>query len=144
MRKTARTMLAIAIGAVSFGVPAKAFDMDCKVILCLAGGFPQGCGDAHSHMLKRLRKGKGPFGVCSGGGAENDEYPVPVRMFTRKILPICLSWQTDRDSRYCTASTAGREEGVIGIAIPQNDRLPAYENEYVWWSRHWDPSDNEK
>jgi len=144
MLKTARTMLAIAIGAASFSAPANAFDIDCKVILCLAGGFPQGCGDAHSYMLKRLRKGKGPFGTCRGGSAERDEYRVPVRMFTRKILPVCLAWQTDRDGRYCTASTPGRREGVIGIVLPQNDPLPAYENEYIWWSRYWDPSNDEK
>jgi len=27
-------------------IQARAFDMDCKVILCIAGGFPASCGDA--------------------------------------------------------------------------------------------------
>ncbi|WP_051644966.1 hypothetical protein [Labrenzia sp. DG1229] len=52
---------------------AQDYDMDCKVILCLAGGFPQTCGDAKSYMFKRLKKGKSPFGICSyedGGSYE--------------------------------------------------------------------------
>ena len=53
----------------SAAVPANGYDMDCKVILCLAGGFPQGCADARTYMLNRLRSfpPQPPFGYCSGG-----------------------------------------------------------------------------
>ena len=55
--------------AAGTSVPAYGYDMDCKVILCLAGGFPEGCSDARAYMLSRLRDfpPKPPFGHCSGG-----------------------------------------------------------------------------
>lgn len=46
---------------------AHAYDMDCKVILCIAGGFPSGCADAYSYMIKRITrfpKPLPPFGFC--------------------------------------------------------------------------------
>ena len=49
--------------------PAKAqdYDMDCKVILCLAGGFPTGCADAYSYMMDRISRVPPlpPFGHCA-------------------------------------------------------------------------------
>lgn len=47
---------------------AHAYDMDCKVILCIAGGFPAGCSDAYSYMIKRITrfpKPLPPFGFCA-------------------------------------------------------------------------------
>ena len=46
--------------------PSEAAEIDCKVILCLAGGFPSGCADAHSYMMRRItaRPPKPPFGIC--------------------------------------------------------------------------------
>ena len=47
---------------------AHAYDMDCKVILCIAGGFPSGCADAYSYMIKRITrfpKPLPPFGYCA-------------------------------------------------------------------------------
>jgi len=141
-----RAMLAV-LSVASVAVvshPARAFDMDCKVILCLAGGFPSGCNDAKSYMLRRLKKLKPPFGPCSGGNDDGGTYDVPVRMFTRKIQPVCTAWMTDRDGRHCRSWISGREEGVIGISIPQDDGISGYYNDFVWWSRAWDPSDDEK
>lgn len=48
-------------------------DIDCKVILCLAGGFPNGCGDALSYMLDRISPPhpKPPFGVCPMSNGES-------------------------------------------------------------------------
>ena len=53
--------------------PVNGYDMDCKVILCLAGGFPEGCADARAYMVDRLRSfpPKPPFGYCSGGDSSN-------------------------------------------------------------------------
>lgn len=48
--------------------PAQAYDMDCKVIICIAGGFPTGCSDAYSYMIKRITrfpKPLPPFGFCA-------------------------------------------------------------------------------
>ena len=47
--------------------PARAYDIDCKVILCLAGGFPSGCRDAYRYMIDRITDlpPKPPFGFCA-------------------------------------------------------------------------------
>lgn len=47
---------------------AQAYDMDCKVILCIAGGFPSECGDAYSYMISRITRFPNPlppFGFCA-------------------------------------------------------------------------------
>lgn len=63
------TLGLLSVGALTMQADkAHAFDMDCKVILCLAGGFPAGCGDAYSYMIKRITntpKSKPPFGFCA-------------------------------------------------------------------------------
>ena len=145
-RNGAKAVLGIVAVAstITLSDPAHAYDMDCKVILCLAAGFPSGCGDAHSYMVRRLKKGRGPFGTCSGGSADGGTYDVPVRVFSRKIRPVCTAWISDRDGRYCSAWIPGRQEGVIGVTISQDEGLPDYSNEFIWWSRPWDPSDDEK
>ena len=61
---------ALAIVAAPFTTgPAEAqsFDMDCKVILCMAGGFPAGCADAYNYMIDRItrRPPLPPFGYCA-------------------------------------------------------------------------------
>ena len=71
--------LAVAALVVASPQTAKAqdYDMDCKLLLCLPGGFPDGCGDAYDHMIDRLRDGKSPIGTCSmSGGGEYDDYEI--------------------------------------------------------------------
>ena len=135
---------AIVATTMALSTPVSAYDMDCKVILCLAAGFPDGCGDARSYMSKRLKKLKPPLGPCSGGGDDGSTYDVPVRMFTRKIEPVCSAWVSDRDGRYCSTWIPGRQERVIGIAIPQGEELSDFSSEFTWWSRPWNPADDEK
>ena len=63
-RFTATVFLAfVSRGDVS---PVRDYDMDCKVILCLAAGFPTGCTCARACMLQRLWSlaVKPPFRVC--------------------------------------------------------------------------------
>jgi hypothetical protein len=140
--------LAVAVGSGALTTaPAAAYDMDCKVILCLAGGFPSGCGDAHSYMIKRLKKLKPPFGICVGGGSAGDTYDVPVKMYTRHINPSCGRWVTQREGggdthTYCASPIPGRQEGIIRVSIPQDGNLPDYTNEYIWYSRRWEPHEN--
>jgi hypothetical protein len=70
--------LPLAVAALAVAAPGSAkaqdYDMDCKLLLCLPGGFPDGCGDAFDHMIDRLRDGKSPIGFCgvAGGGAYDD------------------------------------------------------------------------
>ncbi len=59
---------------------ARAYDMDCKVILCIAGGFPATCSDAYRYMIKRITrfpKPLPPFGFCAmSNGAEYTAHNV--------------------------------------------------------------------
>ena len=74
-------MLAV-IGTFIQNQQAKAFDIDCKVILCLAGGFPSGCGDAYSYMIDRITDTppKPPFGFCAmSDGSEYQAHNVNYR-----------------------------------------------------------------
>ncbi len=63
--------LAAAVAVASLASPsvsfAQGYDMDCKVILCIAGGFPSDCGDAWSYMIDRITDipPKPPFGFCA-------------------------------------------------------------------------------
>jgi len=63
---------------------AHAYDMDCKVILCIAGGFPAGCSDAYRHMIKRITrtpKPLPPFGFCAmSDGSEYKAHKVDSRV----------------------------------------------------------------
>ncbi len=65
---------------------ARGFDMDCKVILCIAGGFPTSCGDAYSYMIDRItdKPPKPPFGFCAmSDGSEYKAYDVDYRFLYR-------------------------------------------------------------
>lgn len=75
------SILAPAAAAFAFATPGAAladdFDMDCKLLLCLPGGFPDGCADALDHMMDRLRDGKSPIGTCGmAGGGTYDDYDI--------------------------------------------------------------------
>ena len=73
----------LAIGATTLPAPtaqaASAYDIDCKLILCLAGGFPAGCADAFEHMIDRITSvpPKSPIGLClMSDGTPYDNYDV--------------------------------------------------------------------
>ncbi len=75
---TAAIACAAAIAAFAPAVAsAEDYDIDCKLLLCLPGGFPTGCGDAFDHMKDRLRDRKSPIGFCAvSNGAEYDAYEI--------------------------------------------------------------------
>lgn len=49
--------------------PVRAYDMDCAIILCMAGGFPSStvCSAAYAEMIRRITPWPSlpPFGVCT-------------------------------------------------------------------------------
>ena len=106
--------------------PAAGFDMDCKVILCLAGGFPAGCGDAHAYMLRRLRSipPKPPFGTCRGldaagvGLRRGIERHFPCADGFRRRQPAdrscCCVCQAFTRSESAALRLAGRARGADG------------------------------
>ena len=60
-------VLTVAVSTTALGtIPTRAALIDCKVILCLAGGFPSGCADAYSYMMDRITRLRPlpPFGTC--------------------------------------------------------------------------------
>ena len=91
LRKHSRALATIGLlsitGLALQSEDAHAFDMDCKVILCLAGGFPSGCGDAYSYMIDRITnrpKPKPPFGFCAmSDGSEYKGHDVSYRFLRR-------------------------------------------------------------
>ena len=103
--------LPLAVAALAVSSPqvaaAQDYDMDCKLLLCLPGGFPDGCGDAYDHMIDRLRDGKSPIGTCamSGGGAYDDyEIDYAVNGATSRE-----GWQCpEGSSRLCCAKDVKR------------------------------------
>lgn len=82
--KSLLTLGLLSVGALTVQAEkAYAYDMDCKVILCLTGGFPAGCGDAYSYMIKRITrfpKPLPPFGFCAmSDGSEYKAHNVSYR-----------------------------------------------------------------
>ncbi|TPW27072.1 hypothetical protein FJU08_20910 [Martelella alba] len=85
--------------AAAFAVQTPAFaegdyDLDCAVILCLAGGFPEGCDKAYVYMLDRITHipPKPPFGFCAmSDGSEYTDYTAPHRRLRSE----------DEDGWYC-------------------------------------------
>ena len=71
---------------------AQSFDIACKVILCLAGGFPSGCGDAFSYMKDRLTQWPPlpPFGFCAlSNGQEYDNHNVDFSFLGGRDSYVC-------------------------------------------------------
>ncbi|MCB1468312.1 MAG: hypothetical protein KDK08_14470, partial [Rhizobiaceae bacterium] len=67
--------MAAAMGVMAvFGAPekAQAYDIDCAIMLCMAGGFPPSavCSAAHAEMIRRITPwpSRPPFGICSYAG----------------------------------------------------------------------------
>lgn len=105
---------------------AAAYDIDCKVILCLAGGFPSGCGDAKSYMVKRLKKLKPPFGFCAfgSGGGEGVDYDLDMGSETWTECPggYRTSWESEVGMvTRCTGGLHDCSQSYIRITIPEDD-----------------------
>ncbi|MGH1460122.1 MAG: hypothetical protein ACRBBT_14590 [Paracoccaceae bacterium] len=49
--------------------PSRAYDMDCAIMLCMAGGFPSSavCSAAYATMVRRITPWpvRPPFGICT-------------------------------------------------------------------------------
>lgn len=89
--------------------PARAYDMDCAIMLCMAGGFPSSdvCAEAYAEMIRRITPWpvQPPFGVCSFAGGP-------------------------------AAPHGARGEQELDISAP--DYAWLHRTRVLWWrSRHW-------
>ncbi|WP_299655235.1 hypothetical protein [uncultured Jannaschia sp.] len=84
------------------------YDMDCKLLLCMPGGFPSGCADAFDHMMDRLRDGKFPIGFCAmSNGAEYDAYDIDYA-FEEVTSPA--GWECP-EGKHLYHRTTGADDG---------------------------------
>ena len=82
----------LATGAAISTVQAEEYDIDCKLILCLAGGFPSGCSDAYDYMIDRLKDFKPPIGVCiMSDGDSYDALDVDAHSLSGESSYYCES-----------------------------------------------------
>ena len=84
------SVLLISISAFERDAIAQSYDIDCKVILCLAGGFPSGCADAKSYMIDRItsKPPRPPFGFCSmSNGSQYSNYSVQASYIHDYVCP---------------------------------------------------------
>lgn len=119
---------AIAAFAV-FATPsaAEADDIDCKLILCLAGGFPANCGDAHEHMIDRLRDGKSPIGTClMSDGEEYDNYEIDYTVAGRTDPEAWVC--PEGKSKHFSRSYDDRMRDVINVFCYDERRRLGYSN----------------
>ena len=89
-RFTVAAFIVLALAGVA--LPAWSYDMDCKVILCLAAGFPTGCADARAYMLHRIRSlpPKPPFGICD----RTEPGDFRTRRGREPLLPCVAGFRT--------------------------------------------------
>lgn len=70
-----RTIIATSLTSLALlsAKPARAYDMDCAIMLCMAGGFPSSavCSAAYAEMIRRITPwpSRPPFGVCTYAAA---------------------------------------------------------------------------
>lgn len=69
---------------------------ECAIWICLPGGFPSGCGAAHSAMMDRIKDRKSPlpsFGSCAvkeeGHSEMSYKHGMAAYYPTRRV---CTSW----------------------------------------------------
>lgn len=88
--------------AILFGVAgslASAASQDeCAIWICLPGGFPSGCGAAHSAMIDRIKDGKPPlpdFGSCAVNPSKGSGSHMTFDWGIAAYIPAhqeCVQW----------------------------------------------------
>lgn len=95
---------------------AEAYDMDCAILLCMAGGFPSSavCAAAYAEMIRRITPwpSRPPFGICTYAAA-----------------PVAFG------------GPGGERE--VDTSTPEFDWLDR--TRVIWWrGRHWDSHRDEQ
>ncbi len=100
------------------------YDIDCKLILCLPGGFPSGCRDAYKHMIDRLRDGKSPIGFCAmNDGTEYEAYNIDYN-----IVPATTSrgWECPTGKNLYHTSRRDGDDNTTQVRTFCYDRAYSY------------------
>lgn len=109
-----RAISAAVLGlAMTFGAPreAQAYDIDCAIMLCMAGGFPPSavCARAYRTMIRRITPWPvlPPFGICTyaaapvelgGPGGEADlDVLLPEYAWLRRTQVYWFQGSAERD-----------------------------------------------
>ncbi len=133
MKKITCVFLVLILIAVTLGVekPSYAASQDeCAIWLCLPGGFPQGCGAAHSAMIKRIKKKKPPlpsFGSCSEGGSGN------YRMGYEPFEPCKQGFELNIDDNNNEQSARCVSNNVYQYCRNQTDVEIQYDNNTCYY-----------
>ena len=136
---------ALAIAAVPLAagsVEGQGYDMDCKVILCMAGGFPADCADAYSYMIDRITRFPNPlppFGYCAmSDGSEYTAHRTHHRRLSQTSesgwdcpagLSLHFSRSNEDDDIFCYSHTTTRERRD-GTETIYHGRQPAHAVNY--------------
>ena len=122
-----RTALTVPLAAAALAVfgsaraEAQDYDMDCKLLICLPGGFPSGCGDAWDHMIDRLRDGKSPIGTCNTGSGPYEDYEIDYDLHSATSP---AGWQCPEGaSLYHEVSQDGRHRTVSVFCYENRDTV---------------------
>jgi hypothetical protein len=91
--------------------PSRAYDMDCAIMLCMAGGFPSSavCSAAYATMIRRITPWpvRPPFGICTfaavpielgGPGGEGEvDISLPEYAWLRRTRVLWFRGYAQRD-----------------------------------------------
>ena len=104
--------------------PVRAFDMDCSVLLCMAGGFPSEptgiCSAAKAYMIARITPWPvlSPFGVCTFPGISlvtgKEDGTTETYTPSHEELPFLDALAIDFGTRY---SYGGGENDIPTIVV---------------------------
>lgn len=117
-----------ALTMITSGVYAESPD-ECSIWLCLPGGFPSGCGAAHSAMIGRIKDRKPPlpaFGSCAvnppAGSGSHMTFSEGVAAFV-PTHDECKQWaySNDQQEQQCLSWVTIPEHHVKGILCQSNE-----------------------
>lgn len=125
IRKTVLAVLAAAcLPLTAFG----ASQDECSIWLCLPGGFPEGCGAAHSAMMSRIRHRHPPlpdFEECAINPPMGSGSHMTWAMRVAAYIPphyVCVEWQSNGDAAdTCARQVLVPEEYRHGVTCETHD-----------------------
>ena len=134
MKKSFIRITAIAALAVLAGSAYAESQDECAIWLCLPGGFPSGCGAAHSAMISRVRDRKPPlpdFSSCAVNPPEGSGSHMTFADGVAAFIPThdeCQQWSYwgDRDECVRWVTIPARYQKGISCQIDDGVSTPPF------------------